>query len=150
MKKLAFCLSFLCAVLLLAPIGRTQQPAAATAPTAKTHRVLFAVTSGDEADWNLTLGNTSNLIAGLKPDPYEIEIVSFGPGISMLKADSTVAKDIAALQAEGVKFTACQNAMRNRHLELKDLVPGAIPVPAGIVELVTKQEQGWIYIKGGR
>jgi intracellular sulfur oxidation DsrE/DsrF family protein len=138
----------LATLLCLAPFAalRAQTPA----PPAKTHRVIFAVTSGDEADWNLTLGNTRNLIAGLKPDAYEIEIVSFGPGISMLKADSTVAKDIAALQAEGVKFTACQNAMRNRHLELKDLVPGAIPVPAGIVELVTKQEQGWIYIKGGR
>ena len=40
--------------------------------------------------------------------------------------------------------------MRFHHLELKDLVPGAIPVPAGIVEVVEKQEQGWIYIKGGR
>jgi intracellular sulfur oxidation DsrE/DsrF family protein len=141
----------LATLLCLAPFAtrRVLAQAPASAP-AKTHHVIFAVTSGDEADWNLTLGNTRNLIAGLKPDAYEIEIVSFGPGITMLKADSTVAKDIAALQAEGVKFTACQNAMRNRHLELKDLVPGAVPVPAGIVELVTKQEQGWIYIKGGR
>jgi intracellular sulfur oxidation DsrE/DsrF family protein len=138
----------LLALICLAPFAalRAQTPSA----PAKTHHVIFAVTSGDEADWNLTLGNATNLIAGLKPDAYEIEIVSFGPGIMMIKADSTVAKDIAALQAEGVKFTACQNAMRRRHLELKDLVPGAIPVPAGIVELVTKQEQGWIYIKGGR
>jgi len=141
MKKLLTLITLLC----LAPLALLH----AQTPT-KTHHIIFAVTSGEEADWNLTLGNTRNLIAGLKPDPYEIEIVSFGPGITMIKADSTVAKDIAALQAEGVKFTACQNAMRNRHLELKDLVPGAIPVPAGIVELVTKQEQGWIYVKGGR
>jgi intracellular sulfur oxidation DsrE/DsrF family protein len=122
----------------------------AQTPTGKTHRVVFAVTSGDEADWNLTLGNARNLIAGLKPDPYEIEVVAFGPGIMLVKGDSTVAKDIAALQAEGVRFVACQNAMRFHHLELKDLLPGVTPVPAGIVEVVTKQEQGWIYIKGGR
>jgi intracellular sulfur oxidation DsrE/DsrF family protein len=40
--------------------------------------------------------------------------------------------------------------MRARHLELKDLLPGVTPVPSGIVEVVTKQEQGWVYIKGGR
>jgi intracellular sulfur oxidation DsrE/DsrF family protein len=150
MKKLTLLALTLCTLLCLAPAAA---PAFAQSPPtapAKIHRVIFAVTSGDEADWSLTLGNARNLIAGLKPAPYEIEIVSFGPGINLIKADSPVAKDIAALQADGVKFTACQNAMRFHHLELKDLVPGAIPVPAGIVELVTKQEQGWIYVKGGR
>jgi intracellular sulfur oxidation DsrE/DsrF family protein len=151
MKKLTLLALTVFTILSLSPIVSTlalaQTPASAPV---KTHRVVFAVTSGDEADWNLTLGNIRNLIAGLKPDPYEIEVVAFGPGISVIKADSTAAKDIAALQTEGVKFMACQNAMRMRHLELKDLVPAAIPVPAGIVEVVTKQEQGWIYIKGGR
>jgi intracellular sulfur oxidation DsrE/DsrF family protein len=144
---------FLATLLCLAPLARVPvlaQSPAATAPPVKTHHVIFAVTSPDVADWNLTMGNTRNLIKGLSPDPFEIEIVAFGPGISLLKLDSPVAKDIAALQAQGVKFTACQNAMRFNHLELKDLIPGAIPVPAGIVELVTKQEQGWIYVKGGR
>ena len=145
MKKI---LAALCTLFCLAPIAHAQQP---TPPTpVKTHHILFAVTSSDEADWGLTLGNIHNLIIGLKPDPYEIEVVAFGPGITLLKADSTVAKDIAVLQSQGVKFMACQNAMRYHHLELKDLVPGAISVPAGIVEVVTKQEQGWIYIKGGR
>jgi intracellular sulfur oxidation DsrE/DsrF family protein len=122
---------------------------AQTAP-AKTHRVLFAVTSGDVIDWQMTLGNTRNLIAGLKPEPVEVEIVSYSAGIMMIKGDSAVAADIAALQAQGVKFVACQNAMRFHKLELKDLLPGVTPVPAGIVEVVTKQEQGWTYIKGGR
>jgi intracellular sulfur oxidation DsrE/DsrF family protein len=117
---------------------------------AKTHHVVFAVTSGDVIDWQMTLGNARNLIAGLKPEPVEVEIVSYSAGIMMIKGDSAVAADIAALQAQGVKFVACQNAMRFHKLELKDLLPGVTPVPAGIVEVVTKQEQGWTYIKGGR
>ena len=116
----------------------------------KTHRVVFGVTSGDAIDWQMTLGNARNLIAGLKPEPVEVEIVAYSAGINMIKADSSVATDIAALQAQGVKFVACGNAMRFHKLELKDLLPGMVPVPAGIVEVVTKQEQGWIYIKGGR
>jgi intracellular sulfur oxidation DsrE/DsrF family protein len=128
-----------------------QAPAALpSAATGKSHKIVFAVTSGDEADWNLSLGNIRNLLAGLKPDPVEVEVVAFGGGIVLVKSDSSVAADIAKLQADGVKFVACQNSMRARHLELKDLLPGVTPVPSGIVEVVTKQEQGWVYIKGGR
>jgi intracellular sulfur oxidation DsrE/DsrF family protein len=117
---------------------------------AKTHHVVFAVTSGDEADWKLTLANMRNLLIGFGTDPYEVELVAFGPGITMLAAPSAVGDDIKAMQEKQVHFKACQNAMRARKLTLADLVPGSEPVPAGIVELVTKQEQGWIYIKGGR
>ena len=49
----------------------------------------------------------------------------------------------------GVRFAACQRAMRGHNLELKDLVAGTVPVPAGIVEVVLRQEQGWTYIKAG-
>ncbi len=147
MKKLLLSLAAVCAVVLsLAPAARAQQSVAG----GKTHRVVFAVTSGEEADWNMTMGNLRNLITGLKPDAYEIEVVAYGPGILMVKGDSTVGKEIAALQEQGVRFVACQNAMRMRHLEVKDLLAGVTPVPAGIVEVVTKQEQGWIYIHAGR
>jgi intracellular sulfur oxidation DsrE/DsrF family protein len=116
----------------------------------KSHKVVFGVTSGDVADWNLVMGNARNLISGVKPDPIEVEVVAFGPGINMIKLDSAVAEDIAKLQEQGVKFMACGNAMRAHKLEMKDLLPGMIQVPAGIVEVVEKQEAGWIYIKGGR
>jgi len=116
----------------------------------KTHRVVFAVTSGDEVDWKLTLGNIRNLISGLKPDPVEVEVVAYSQGLNLVKATSSLATEIAALQAQGVKFVACQNSMRMQKVELKDLLAGVTPVPAGIVEVVTKQEQGWAYIKGGR
>jgi intracellular sulfur oxidation DsrE/DsrF family protein len=139
-------------LLLLLMLGLTLgfTASAQTAPPAKTHRVIFGVTSGEEIDWNITLGNTRNLIAGLKPDVVQVEIVAYSQGINMIKNDSTVAADIVALQKQGVVFVACQNAMRAHKLELKDLLPGVTPVPAGIVEVVTKQEQGWTYIKGGR
>ena len=133
----------LCTLLFVPFLGHAQS-------TGKPHKVIIAVSSGDKDDWNTVMGNTRNLINGVKPDPIEVEIISFSGGINMIKSDSPVAEDIKKLQDMGVKFTACQNAMRFHKLELKDLVPGAIPVPSGIVEVVEKQEQGWIYIKGGR
>jgi len=114
------------------------------------HRVIIAVTSPDESDWKLVLGNTRNILAGYAPDAAQVEIDVFGPGIKMLVKPSDVDPEIQALEARHVRFVACENTMRGHHLTLKDLVDGVQPVPSGAVELVDKQEQGWAYIKGGR
>jgi intracellular sulfur oxidation DsrE/DsrF family protein len=116
----------------------------------KTHRVLFALLSGDASDWQVTVGNINNLIKGLAPDEVEIEVVAYSQGLGLVKNGSSMAKEVADLQEKHVKFVACQNAMRMQHVEAKDLLPGVGMVPAGIVEVVTKQEQGWTYIKAGR
>ena len=116
----------------------------------KAHRVLFAMTSPEEADWQLTLNNIRNLIGGMAPEPVEVEVVAYGPGIAFLKKDGMDAADIQKLESPHVHFVACGNAMRKQHLEASDLVAGSEVVPAGIVEVVKKQEQGWSYIKAGR
>jgi intracellular sulfur oxidation DsrE/DsrF family protein len=116
----------------------------------KKHRVVVAVSSKNEADWSLALGNIRNLKKGLAPEPVEVEVVAFGPGIAMVKKDSPVAADIQALLQDGVVFVGCENAMRHSNLTKADLVSGTGTVPAGIVEVVKKQEEGWVYIKGGQ
>ncbi len=129
-------------------IAQTATAPTATDAPARHHRVVFALTSPEEADWNLTMGNIRNLLK-LLPDA-EVEVVSYGPGIMMVAKTSAVAADITALEAQHVKFVACQNAMRARKLTVADLIDGVTPVPAGIVEVVTKEEEGWTYIKAGR
>ena len=144
MKKILMMALAVC--LVLGVSGR----AGAQAGVGKTHRVVFAITSGDEADWQMTVGNITHMIEGFKPDAVEVEVVAYSKGLSMVKIGSSVAADIATLEALGVKFVACQNAMRMQHVEPKDLLAGVGMVPAGIVEVVKKQEQGWSYIKAGR
>ncbi len=125
----------------------------ATLPTlaqTRTHKVLFALTSPDEADWRMTLNNVRNLVSGLAPETVDIEIVAYGPGISFLRKTVPEAGEILKLESAHVHFLACGNAMRKEHLETSDLVAGTEVVPAGIVEVVRKQEQGWTYLKAGR
>jgi intracellular sulfur oxidation DsrE/DsrF family protein len=120
------------------------------ASTGKTHHVVFGMTSADEADWRLTVNNIRNLIKGFGEDPYEVEIVAYGPGIAFVHKPSAADEGIQELLGKKVKVVACQNAMRGAHMTAEDLVTGVGQVPAGIVEVVTKQEQGWVYIKAGR
>lgn len=117
---------------------------------AKAHRVLFAMTSPDEADWQLTLNNIRNLISGMAPETVEIEVVAYGPGLAFVKRSRADAAEIQKLESPHMRFVACGNAMRKQHLEASDLVARSEVVPAGIVEVVRKQEQGWTYIKAGR
>ena len=150
MSSAALSLGLLSGLAIAAAPQATAAPQTAPAPQATPahHRVLFALTSPDEADWNLTMGNIGNLLK-LLPDA-EVEVVSYGPGIMMVAKPSAVEEAIHRLQGQHVKFVACQNAMRARKLTVADLVDGVTPVPAGIVEVVTKQEEGWTYIKAGR
>jgi len=131
--------------LLLSLIGWSNSPG-----QTKTHHVVFAVTSGEDEDWKLVMGNMRNLLKSFGDGPYEVELVAFGPGLMIVTNKSTVAAEIKALQAQHVHFMACENSMRSRNVAVADLLPDVQPVPSGIVEVVTKQEQGWVYIKGGR
>jgi intracellular sulfur oxidation DsrE/DsrF family protein len=138
-------------MLALSVLGSTLSLLPTTAAAqAKAHHVLFAVTSADEADWHLAMGNMRNLISGLPPDSVEVELVAFGPGLNIVKKGSSVEEDIKKMEEKHVTFVACQNAMRAQHITGADLIDGVGQVPAGIIEVVTKQEQNWVYIKAGR
>lgn len=145
-------LLLLCAT--LAPALPAQAPAQTSAPAsaqpAKSHRIVIALTSGDEADWKLLLGNLHNLLAGFAPDTAEVEIVAYGPGLNFEKKGSSAEHDIQSLESAHIRFVACENSMRAQKVVLADLVAGVTSVPSGIVEVVTRQEQGWTYIKAGR
>lgn len=124
-------------------------PATLLAQSGK-HRVLFAMTSPNASDWTLTVGNIHNLMRGFAPENVEVEVVSYGPGVAMVKKDSSAAADIQELEKAGVYFVACENSMRRLQMTKGDLVPGVSTVPSGIVEVVQKEEAGWSYVKAGQ
>jgi intracellular sulfur oxidation DsrE/DsrF family protein len=115
--------------------------------TTARNRALFQVTDNEPARWNMILNNIQNLRDGVGGEPVEIELVAFGPGINMLKADSSVKQRIAEALKSGVKVNACQNTMSNAKLVPADMLPEIGYVPSGVVEVMRKQQQGWSYIR---
>ncbi len=110
-------------------------------------RVVFQVSDNDPPRWNLVLNNVKNLQKELGKDKVQIEVVAFGPGINMLKFDSEVGVRLQEAADSGVVLAACGNTMKGQNLTPADMHPAAKVVPAGIVELVRKQQQGWAYIR---
>ena len=93
------------------------------------HRVLLAMTSPEERTGSFMLNNIRNLIAGMAPEPVEVEVVAYGPGIAFLKKNDVDAAAIQRLESPHVHFVACGNAMREQHLEASDLIAGSEVCP---------------------
>jgi intracellular sulfur oxidation DsrE/DsrF family protein len=111
------------------------------------NRVVMQVSDNDPAKWNLALNNARNLQSDLGAKNVEIEIVAYGPGIGMLKSDSVVGSRIGEALGSGVKVAACENTMRGQKLAKADMLDGIGYVPAGVVEIMQKQQQGWAYLR---
>ena len=111
------------------------------------NRALFQVTDNDPARWNMILNNMTNLKEGVGSEGVEVELIAYGPGILMLKADSPVKHRIADAVKSGVHVNACQNTMTGMKLTPADMQPAIGYVPSGVVEVMKKQQQGWAYIR---
>jgi len=144
LTKRSFLLVGTAAIAAALPLLSSAQSAPAT--PAK-NRAVFQVTDSDPARWNLILNNMTNLREGLGSEGAEIELVAYGPGILMLKADSPVKARIADALKNGVQINACQNTMNAMKLAPTDMLPEIGYVPAGVVEVMKKQQQGWAYIR---
>jgi intracellular sulfur oxidation DsrE/DsrF family protein len=92
------------------------------------------------------LQNVANLLdemgAGL-----QVELVAHGPGVDVCLRTSPTATTLSGLMARGVTVAACENTLRHRGLERDQLMDGVITVPAGVAELVRRQQSGWAYVR---
>lgn len=127
------------------------------AADAKEHRVAIQVDQNDAAVMNLALNNATNMIEQYKSkgETVQIEIVTYGPGLHMLRADTSPVQDrikqiVDASFPSSIKFMACNNTkegMEKREGKAISIVSQAEIVPSGAVRLIELQEQGWSYLK---
>jgi intracellular sulfur oxidation DsrE/DsrF family protein len=148
------------ALILAAPPAATQVTEVAAMPPTqgvdkKTHHLILQVNTNEPAMMNLALNNATNVEQYYKNlgEKVEIEVVTFGPGLHMLRDDTSPVKDrIKAIadKTPSISFKACGNTQDNMHkAEHKDipLVAQATLVKSGVVRVMELQEQGWTYVR---
>ena len=108
---------------------------------------MIQVSDNDPAKWNLALNNAKTLQDDVGAANVDIEIVAYGPGIGMLKMESPTASRVADAMKANVKVLACENTMRGQKLTRDDMLPALSYVPAGVTEIMTKQSEGWAYLR---
>ena len=131
----------LAAAVAIAPLFAGAQQAA------KPTRVVVQVSEADPTRWNLVLNNVKNLQDELGADKVTIEIVAYGPGIGMLKFDAPANSRVSDAIKAGVTVSACENTMRNQKLVHADMHPNVTYVPAGVVQIIRRQQEGWAYLR---
>ena len=112
------------------------------------HKIVFQLTTGDTTAHKQLIKQFNNILS-VSPST-KIEVVCHGAGLDMLISDKTIVEDkIKLLSEKGVVFNACEFSIKERKVDRIKIIIVAGFVPAGIIEIVSKQEQGWSYIKAG-
>jgi hypothetical protein len=109
--------------------------------------VIMQISENDPLVWNLALNIAKNLPQELGKDNVEVEIVAFGPGLAMFKAESEVNKRLTEAAQAGVALRACGRTMKAQKLAQTDLHRGVGVVPGGVVEIIAKTRDGWTYLR---
>jgi uncharacterized protein len=121
----------------------------------RTHRIVVQVNSDDPTTMKHAITNSLNAIRNYseKNEPVAIEIVAYGPGVHMFRADTSPVKDLLAfLHANhpDVVFSMCGNTkmiMEKNEGHPLSMVDGTQVVPFGVVRIVELQEAGWAYLR---
>lgn len=113
----------------------------------KDYKILFDITSKDTADHQTVIRHVAGM-AKAYPDA-KLEVVIYGGAINMVLTDKSVVTGSLKSLAENknVSFKVCEATMKRYNIDKSQLLPGIYTVPDAIIEIVTKQGQGWGYIK---
>ena len=111
------------------------------------YKVVFDLTSKDSLDQKALI-RWLNEVTNLSPDA-RLEVVMYGQGVHMVvKGKSPVEDAITKLLVnKNIVFKVCAVSLKNQNVDKTQLMPGIEIVPDGIYEIVSKQKQGWGYIK---
>jgi len=100
--------------------------------------------------WKLVLSNVKNLLNVRENDSMVIEVLANSEAVKYYDKNQeldAVTHEIESLSERGVKFVACNNALIANNISKETLISCVNVVPAGVVELVMKQNEGYAYIK---
>jgi len=114
------------------------------------YNVVFDVTSKDTLVHQMVI-RWINEVTSMHPEA-NIEVVLYAKSLDMITKDkSVVTADVTKYAAtKNVSFKVCEVAMKNNSVAKNQLIPGVKTVPDGIYEIISKQHDGWGYIKASR
>ena len=129
----------------------------AFAATVKPRHIAIQIDQNDPQVMNLVLNNATNVLEYYRAKNQEVavDIVAYGPGLHMLRADTSPVRDrikrLKDMAFPGkVQFSACNNTkqgMEKAEGHAIPMLPEATLVPSGVVHLMELQEGGWSYIR---
>jgi len=139
-------------VALSVPVTAQDKPAAAPIidkPFAD-HHLALQLSDNDPKKEALVLSVAYNLLKYYGPDRIAIEVVTFGPGIDLVRAGNAHRAEVDSLISQGVQFDVCMNTVETIERETGkkvDLNPRAVKVVAGVAQILALTDKGFTLVR---
>jgi intracellular sulfur oxidation DsrE/DsrF family protein len=114
------------------------------------HRIVLQLSDNDQGKQGLVISVAYNLLKLYDPDKVAIEVVTFGPGIDLLRPENPNRKLVESLVTQGVVFDVCLNTVDTIERETgkrPDIIPVAIPVQVGVGQILSLTENGYTLVR---
>jgi uncharacterized protein len=114
------------------------------------HRIVLQLSDNDPKKQGLVISVANNLLKFYDPDKVAIEVVTFGPGIDLLRSENANRKLVESLVAQGVRFDVCLNTVDTIERETSkrpDIIPVATPVQVGVGQILLLTENGYTLVR---
>src|SRR4051794_21952161 len=155
MRKIAshprFKAGSLACALLLTPLSTVfAEPATLPDKPFAEHRLALQLSDSDPKKEGLVISIANNLLKAYDPDKIAIEVVTFGPGIDLLRPENPNRQRVESLIAQGVKFDVCLNTVDTIERESGKrpaFIPAAIPVQVGVAQILALTENGFTVVR---
>jgi intracellular sulfur oxidation DsrE/DsrF family protein len=137
-------------LLALLPAALRAQPAPLPDKPFAEHRLALQLSDNDPKKEGLIISIANNLLKAYDPDKIAIEVVTFGPGIDLLRPENPNRQRVESLIAQGVKFDVCLNTVDSLERETGKrpaIIPAAIPVQVGVGQILSLTENGYTLVR---
>jgi intracellular sulfur oxidation DsrE/DsrF family protein len=125
------------------------QDSSADKPFAE-HHIALQLSDKDPQKESEVLNVANNLLKAYGPDKIAVEVVAFGPGIDLLRAENANRARVDSLVAQGVRFDVCGNTLDTIERETGKrpaINPNAVEVEVGVGYLLTLAEKGYTIVR---
>ncbi len=113
------------------------------------YRLVLQVSEDSVDRLMVALNNAKHVQEEFGAENVEIEIVVFSAGVQTLKyyAPIPVADRVKEAKYEGIRIAVCDYSMRAAKLKPSDMLQEVTYVPSGVVEIMEKVHDGWVYVR---
>ncbi|MCV6638613.1 hypothetical protein [Candidatus Albibeggiatoa sp. nov. NOAA] len=114
------------------------------------HKVVIQVSTNDPQTHNIVLNNAVNLQKAFGVDNVVIEVVAYGPGLSIFTPKSPASKRVPSLAMQNIHFSLCGNTLEKvtkKQGKAPKIVDGVGIVQSGAMRIVELQEQSYSYLR---
>jgi uncharacterized protein len=133
----------------MSALAQAQQPPLQDKPFAE-HKIALQLSDHDAKKEALVISIAYNLLKAYDPDKVAIEVVTFGPGIDLLRTENSNRKLVESLIAQGVRFDVCLNTVDTVERETgkrPKIIPEATSVQVGVGQILYLTENGYTLVR---